>query len=110
MKVNLIFFDRTPDIVRKLQEAFLGEACLSARQLLAPSEIATHEGIDALYLTLSATERWGIRPEFYKSQVIETGNNAEGWPQFIIAGIALRPDDSRAGNPAAELKLTIEAF
>ena len=107
MKPRLLLFDENIDVVANLQSAFRGDAELSARQL-EPSEIPTLQELDALYLTLPAAERWNPRLIFYQSQILKTGPG-EGWPPHIITGIAMKPDDPRAGDPASELKLVIKA-
>lgn len=108
MKMHLVFFDKTTDVTSKLQKAFQGQPSLSARQL-PPGQIAAYKGMDALYLPLIAAERWKPRPVFNQSQVLKTDKDENGWPPFIVAGIALRRDDVRSSDHVAELKLTIQA-
>src|SRR5258705_12583975 len=108
MKIELVIFDSNAEVVRMLQAAFGGRAELSARRL-EPSEIAKVPELDALYLTLPAAERWNARLLFYESQVLKTQAEDNGWPRYIVAGIAMKPDDPRAGIPSEELKLAVKA-
>lgn len=105
--MNLIFFDEAAVASLEMQRAFNGNVHLSARQL-APDLIASQQELDALYLSPIAAERWGPRPLLYEAQVLKT-NREDNWPAFVVAGVALRPDDVRAGDPLEELKLTIDA-
>jgi hypothetical protein len=107
-EMELLFFDKGTDVPSEMQRAFFGQPYLIARQL-PTHQIASYQELDALYLSLIAAERWGSRPLLYQSQVLRTECRDRQWPQFIIAGIALTPDDVRAGDCVAELKLTIEA-
>jgi hypothetical protein len=108
MKPRLFFSDNNVDLVGKLQQVFDG--CPETTALvLEPHELPTLEGLDALYLTLIAAERWGPKLVFYESQVIKTRPEDEGWPPYIVVGIAMKPDDPRAGDPEAELKLVMKA-
>ncbi|MDQ1637733.1 MAG: hypothetical protein QOF62_1072 [Pyrinomonadaceae bacterium] len=108
MKPKLLFSDDNADLVRKLEEAFNGCPDLTAR-VLEPHELPTLEKLDALYVTFMAAERWRTELVFYESQVLKTRPEDEGWPPYIVTGIALKPDDPRAGNPTEELKLVMNA-
>src|ERR1041385_1202129 len=96
MNARLLIFDDNDEVVEKLLAAFHGRAELTARWL-EPSEIAQLPELDALYLTLPAAERWNPRLLFYESQVLKTQTEDNGWPRYIVAGIAMKPDDPRAG-------------
>jgi len=108
MKITLLIFDSSDEVVGKLQTAFRGRPELLARQL-QPSEIPTLQELDALYLTLPAAERWNPRLIFYESQVLKTKPQDSGWPLHVVTGIAMKRDDPRASDPEAELKLTMKA-
>lgn len=108
MKVKLLIFDSSDEVVGKLQSAFRGRSELSARQL-EPEEIPELQELDALYLSLVAAERWSPRLVFYESQVLKTRPEDKGWPPQIVTGIAMKQDDPRAGNPTSELKLVMKA-
>lgn len=108
MDMKLIFFDENFEAIEILQTIFADHPALSARQL-DPSEIPRLQELDALYLTLPAAERWNPQLLFYESQVLKTRSEDQEWPPYIVAGIALKTSDPRAGDPVAELKLTIKA-
>jgi hypothetical protein len=105
---QLIFAGDATDQVRELQQAFDGCPALFS-VTLKPEELPNLEGLDALYLTLVAAERWDPKLVFYKAQILDTRPEDEGWPPYIVAGIAMKPDDPRAGNPSAELELVTTA-
>ena len=58
-------------------------------------------GLDALFLTLPAAEAWGSRPgtphtcEVLKTPEIEL---KKGFPPYVITGVILREEDSKAGQ------------
>lgn len=108
MKINLLIFDSSDEVVAKLALAFRGRSELSSRQL-EPSEIPKLQELDALYLTLPAAERWNPRFIFYQSQVLKTQPEDNEWPPYVVTGIAMKRDDPRAGNAEAELKLVMKA-
>jgi hypothetical protein len=53
--------------------------------------------VDAVYVSITAAERWGAhkRPLIHQAQVFRTRpeDRAEGWPPFVIAGLTARPDE-----------------
>ena len=106
--MNLLFFDERTEVAERLQEAFQGHAFLSAQQLM-PSKIASHEALDAMYSPPMAAERWGVKPMYYQSQVLETHTSNQDWPPFIVTGIFFTHEDVRADDPSEALKLTMNA-
>ncbi|MGH7746336.1 MAG: hypothetical protein ACREQ5_16500 [Candidatus Dormibacteria bacterium] len=73
------------------------------------AELMRLESIDAIFLTIMAAERWGARPIVHEAQVFETtsADRDMGWPSFVIAGVAGKPDDPR--DPQFELRMIILA-
>ena len=108
MDMKLIILGENIEVIEILQTIFANHPALSARQL-EPSQIPRLQELDALYLTLPAAERWNPRLLFYESQVLETRPEDQECPPYIVTGIALKRSDPRAGDPVAELKLTIKA-
>src|SRR6185295_4226904 len=109
MDMKLIILGEDIEAIEILQTIFANHPALSARQL-DPSQIPRLQELDALYLTLPAAERWNPRLLFYESQVLKTRpEDQEEWPVHIVTGIAMKTSDPRAGDPVAELKLTIKA-
>jgi hypothetical protein len=108
MRLKLLFSDENGIMIEKLQQAFEGNPDLIALTL-EPDELPKLKELDALYLSIIAAERWGSKPVLYESQVLKTRPEDQGWPPYIVTGIALQPDDPRAGDPIEELKLVIKA-
>lgn len=108
MKPQLLFSADDPQLVRILQQSFDGCPELTA-VVLEPHQLPNLKGVDALYLSMIAAERWNPRPIFYESQVLKTRPEDIGWPPYVVAGILMRPDDPRAGDPTEELKLVMKA-
>jgi hypothetical protein len=107
MKPRLLIFDSDSGVVEKLQAVFQGHSKLIARRL-EPSAIARLPELDAMYLTIVAAERWHPKLLFYESQILSTAES-DRMPPYVVVGIALKPDDPRAGNSASELELVIKA-
>src|SRR5262249_48596274 len=107
MTPELIFTDRNERVVADLRLAFEGCHQLTA-VAMAPSDLPGYE-MDAIFLTLTAAERWGSRPIPYKSQVLKTGVEDTGMPPYIVTGIALDPEDPRIRDPKAELEAVLLA-
>lgn len=108
MNPQLVFSDEKESTVRELRQSFEGCPELTAL-LLKPDELPKLKGLDALFLTLTAAERWGPRIAFYKSQVLTTRPQDEDMPPYIVTGIAMEIDDPRTRDPRSELKLVIAA-
>jgi len=107
MNPRLILSDEKESTVRELRQSFNGCPGLMAL-LLKPNELPRLKELDALFLTLTAAERWGPRTAFYESQVLKTGPE-DDMPPYIVTGIAMEVDDPRTRDPRAELKLVINA-
>lgn len=108
MKPELLFSDDNADLIRTLQQSFAGCPELTTL-ILKPHELTALRGLDALYLSIIAAERWRPKLVFYESQILKTRPEDQGWPPYIVVGIALQPGDLRAGSPTEELKLTMKA-
>jgi hypothetical protein len=108
MKLKLLFSDENAALIEKLQQAFEGNPDLIALTL-RPDELPKLKELDALYMSIIAAERWGSKLVFYESQILKTRPEDQGWPPYIVTGIALKPDDPRAGDPIEELKLVMKA-
>jgi hypothetical protein len=108
MKLTLTFGDVDPKRTEELQQGFRDHPQLHARAVKS-SELMQAEGVDAIFLTIMAAERWGARPIVHEAQVLETSSSERGggWPSFIVAGVAGKPDDPR--DPQFELRMIILA-
>lgn len=64
-------------------------------------------GLDALFLTLPAAERWSPDFKSRKAQILNTSleEQRDGYPPFIITGVNLAPDGPR--DLASQLKLLL---
>lgn len=108
MRPKLVFSDDSEATAEALRRAFRGCPELSA-SVLKPDQLPKLGGLDALFLTLVAAERWGSRPIPYKAQVLRTLPEDEGLPPYVVTGIAMNIDDERINDPRAELELVMSA-
>jgi len=107
MRPEMIFSDTHEEVVKRLRTAF--EGCYELTALvMKPSELRCYE-LDAIFLTLTAAERWGSKPIPYKSQVLRTDPGDKEMPRYVVTGIAMDPEDPRTLDPKLELETVIIA-
>ena len=112
MKLNLVFGDSDLERVNLLQRGFESHPQLTAC-VLKPDELRALPSLHAFYLSITAAERWGSfvpRPTVHEARVLRTTakDRADGWPPFVIAGIALR-DGEEHFDAKFGLRLIIKA-
>ena len=107
MRPEMIFSDTHEEVVKQLRRAFEGCYELTAL-LMQPNELRCYE-LDAIFLTLTAAERWGSKFIPYKSQVLKTHPGDKGMPRYVVTGIAMDPEDPRTLDPKLELEVVILA-
>lgn len=108
MKPILMFGDPDVERTKLLQEAFRDQPQLIARAVKSP-ELMRLPGVDAVYLSVMAAERWGARPISREAQVLQTrpDDQERGLPPFVIAGVALGAEDPR--DPEFGLRMIISS-
>ena len=108
--LGLVFFDPNERTARALRQAFQGHPQFTA-SLAKPGQLTTRQRrLDALCVPLTdAVERWGARPASHKAQVLRTRPEDSGMPPYVVAGVAIGPNDPRAGDPGHELRLMMTA-
>ena len=94
MKPTFIFGDPDSERAKLLQQGFASHPQITAC-LLKPHELRALPNLDAFYLSIMAAERWGSftpPPAIHEARVLKTTpkDQADGWPPFVIAGVALR--------------------
>ena len=66
-------------------------------------------GLDAVFMTLPAAERW--RPDFKsrKAQVLTTSRDDQenGFPPFVVTGVNLTAEDPK--DPVSQARIVLEA-
>lgn len=69
-------------------------------------------GLDAVFLTLPAAERWAPDFRSRKMQILKTSkkDQAEGFPPFVVTGVNLRPDDPKDAASQVRIILTESVF
>jgi len=107
MRPEMVFSDRSEEVVKRLRTAFEGCHELTAL-VMQPSDLPSYE-LDAMFLTLVAAERWGSTPIPYKSQVLRTDPGDKGMPRYVVTGIAMDAEDPRTRDPKSELEMVIVA-
>jgi hypothetical protein len=94
MKMSLVFAIPKPEEARSLEQGFGSRAEFAVRQVRL---IDLASDIDAVYVSITAAERWGAanRPIIHQAQVFRTtaDDRAAGWPPFVIAGLIARQDE-----------------
>lgn len=65
------------------------------------------QGLDAIFLTLPAAERWSPDFKSTQAQILKTSeqDQTRGWPPFIVTGVNLTPQDPR--DPPSQLRLLL---
>lgn len=107
MNLQLLFSDSNEQRRKEIRRAFGTIPGLSVLSIV-PDQLPKLEGLDALFLTIVAAERWGSRPIPYRAQVLKT-HRTDGMPPFVVTGIAMNPGDPRINNLAAQLHLVLTA-
>lgn len=107
MRPRLIFSDPDAERVERLRRGIGDHPDLRVIHLKS-SELRKLPELDAIFLTIMAAEAWGAVPLIHKAQVLTNRENRlAGWPDHIVAGVAMGPGDPR--EPVFELKLIIQA-
>lgn len=103
MKPSLIFVETDAERVKLLQQGFASHPQITAR-VLQINDLRALPNLSAIYLSLTAAERWGSRPILHEAQVLRTTpeDQSEGWPPFVIAGVALS-----SGEDALDAELVL---
>jgi hypothetical protein len=74
---------------------------------LPADKLPTLPDLDAIFLTLPAAEQWGAYPLLHKAQILRAqlaqNTSPAGMPPYVIAGVAIAPDDPH--DPVFELQL-----
>lgn len=105
---NYFFADTDVTRVLEMQRAFQGIPFLHAVNSDS-NKLGANVHLDAMYLSVVAAERWGARPIVHEAQVLNTRHEdrENNWPAYILAGVAMRPGDSRDAKD--ELRMIIDA-
>ena len=108
MRPQLVIAIDTHDTAMRLDKALYG--CTGITILESPADkLPTLPDLDAMFLTLPGAERWGARPLVHKAQILRTQPAQDtapaGMPPYVIAGVAMAPDDPH--DPAFELQLIL---
>ncbi len=111
MRPEYTFAESDKQKVAEMQSVFLKQPSLRA-VCCRSGDLKSCEQLDALYVSLAAAERLGVFPQkiqIHKAEILKTRDDhrANGWPPYIIAGVAMSKDDPR--NPQSELRLIVRA-
>jgi hypothetical protein len=78
---------------------------------LPAEKLPTLAGLDAVFLSLPAAEKWGSRPLLHRAQILSSklseGTPSAHMPPYVITGVAMAPDDPQ--DPVFELQLIVTA-
>jgi hypothetical protein len=108
VNLDIIITDSNPERVARFQAVFDGHPHLKAARI-RPNEFFKIPGLDAIYMSTVAAERWGAKPIMHEAQVLPTSpeDRLENWPAHIVAGVAIKTEEK--GNPKFELELIVES-
>lgn len=106
MRPQLVIAVDNHDTATRLDKEL--EGCTAVTVLELPAEkLPTLRDLDAIFLTLPAAERWGARPLLHQAQILRVTPAQDtapvGMPPYVIAGVAMAPDDPH--DPVFELQL-----
>jgi hypothetical protein len=105
MSFTLKIFDSSENTLKALSDTFEDCACVELVKTEKVLYLKPPPGLDALYLTLPATERWPVKPLVHKSQVVKTSESEQqqGLPPYIVTGTLLAEGDPRGPIPETSL-------
>jgi hypothetical protein len=108
VNLDIIITDSNPERVARFQAVFDGHPHLKAARI-RPNEFFKIPGLDAIYMSTVAAERWGAKPIMHEAQVLPTSpeDRLENWPAHIVAGVAIKTEEK--GNSKFELELIVES-
>jgi hypothetical protein len=107
MKICLIDADTDRLAELAVQLRHLGDC---VEQIQVPVAIYTRPptGLDAIFMTLPAAERW--KPDFKsrRMQILRTAteDQAKGFPRFVVTGVDLRPEDPQ--DPVSQVGIVLK--
>lgn len=108
MRPQLVIATDDHEIAMRLSKALHGCPGITVLEISA-DKLSTLPAPDAMFLTLPAAEHWGTRPLVHKGQILRTQLAQEtsptGMPPYVIAGIAMAPDDPH--EPVFELQCIV---
>jgi hypothetical protein len=108
MQFTLKIFDSSPSTLAALRKTFEDSHCVEVVKTERVLYLEPPAGLDVLYLTLPATERWRVKPMIHKSQIVATSvsDQQKGLPPYIATGTLLAENDPRGAMPETSLLIS----
>lgn len=107
---KLVFFATDQECLNGLEAGL--RLSLIAYMYANDREVTAKAAIDALFLTWTQAERFGVTPEAEPSQArvfpMPAEYRAKGFPKYIVAGVALPPD--RSVSAEEEMRIVVKAM
>jgi Domain of unknown function (DUF4279) len=107
---KLVFFATDEEYLDGLEAGL--RLSLIAYMYANDREVTAKAAIDALFLTWTQAERFGVTPEPEPSQArvlpMPAEYRAKGFPKYIVAGVALPPDCSVSAEE--EMRIVVKAM
>lgn len=103
---QIVIFDNDLESVGRMERAFADADLHTFNVRYLPADkVRAEPGFDAIYLTLSAAERWNARPIEGVIQIKRTSeeDRGEGWPAYVLAGLVLNAADASNANVTLRL-------
>lgn len=94
---EVVLVDRDAAVVNRYASAFANAGVRLFRIANLQVDARGREPkFDAEYVPLAGAERWNIRPIEDVIQLVQTStlDRTEGWPSYILAGLALSPQNA----------------
>jgi hypothetical protein len=105
--LKIVIIDSKNSSLDDLSKAFRGLAGVDFLKVDGVRYLSPPPGLDAVFLLLTAAERWGSRPIAGRAQLLRTPpeDQQSGMPPYVVTGIVLGPDDP--SGPIPETRLVI---
>lgn len=106
MKVILI--DEIGETLTDLRKGLRDIPTIEFAEVEQAVYMAPPPGLDAVFMTLPAAERWGPNFKSRKGQVLSTSlrDRERGFPPFIVTGVNLTPADPT--DPLSQVRIILE--
>ncbi len=107
MKILLI--DESNLRLNHLREALQELPAIGFMEVPVAVYMMPPSGLDAVFMTLPAAEKWGPDFRSRKAQILRTsqGDQENGFPPLVVTGVNLTPNDPR--DPFSQVRILLES-
>lgn len=107
MKISLI--DAATERLSELRQALKDLPAIQFIEVQKAFYMCPPRGLDMIFMTLPAAERWGPDFKSREAQILTTSSEDQdkGFPPFIVTGVNLTAEDPK--DPLSQVKIVLEA-